>query len=78
MMNDPTNRAIRAKVSRNVLKKPMSLLDVALVLGGDLGAGEHLDLVGDDLGDALDEPARRSRRPSATTLMASTFPGAVR
>src|SRR5687768_17920539 len=37
------------------VEEAQPVLDVALVLGGDLGAGEHLDLVGDDPADALDD-----------------------
>ena len=57
-MNEPTKRAMTAKASRKVLKKPRPSLTSCLVLGGDLGAGEHLGAVGHDR-PRCGRPARR-------------------
>ena len=77
MMNEPTNSAMTANVSRNMLKKLRPVWIVLLVLGGDLGAGEHLVCRSDTtLAMRVDELADAT--PSAaTTLMASNLPGSV-
>ena len=46
MMNIPTKTATPANTSRNDVEEPEALLDVVLVLLGDLLAREHLDVSG--------------------------------
>ena len=77
MMNDPTNRAIRAKVRRNVLKKPIpSLMSLwsSAVISAPVSTSTWSGTTW-----AMRSTTCSSLTPSAaTTLMASTFPGAVR
>ena len=46
MMNAPTNRAMHGEDQQERVEEAHAVLDVALVLRGDLRAGEHLDVGG--------------------------------
>ena len=77
MMNDPTNSATRAKLTRNVLKK-VRLFAMSLCSSAVTSAPVSTSTPSGSTGAMRATSSSGDTPVSATTLMASTLPGAVR